>query len=145
MSRIHAKVRAGLTRKEPVEMAPPAYTPNGFTRHPHRFGKGPDIEWKPLDPMSRAPALAARVQHHQCVILQEAILREYRSIRAFIDAHSSELSDHFYRTLSGDAVLQPRTLAYLIWVLGPDLNLPSETEILRPMFERDATEAPDGP
>lgn len=85
------------------------------------------------------------MQHHQCVILQEAILRDCRSVEEFIEAHSSELGDHFYRALSGDAVLQPRTLAYLIWAFGSDLDLPSETEILRPEIERDTTEAPDDP
>jgi len=103
----------------------PSYVPKSFTANPGAFGKVEVIEWKPLDPSNPAPGIASRIQHRQCIAIRDAITRRHGidGVAGYIRASGGQVSAQIRRALRGDAVLQPRDLAYAIHHFGDDLDV----------------------
>jgi len=109
----------------------PSYIPKRFSLTPAAFGQVPEIEWLPLDPATRYVALASKVQHATCFAIWAAIKTRYGTVADFIRASDGQITDQFRRALRGDAVLQPRDLAYVIDHFGEGLALPNPQDVLR--------------
>lgn len=109
----------------------PGYVPRSFARDPKLFGKVPGIEWRPISKSNPAPALAARIQHEQCLAIRDAITRRHHTVANLIRDSNGQITEHFRRALNGEAVLQPRDLAFLVHHFGHDLNLPDPGAVLR--------------
>lgn len=112
-------------REGAVRVSNPSYVPKHFTTEAGGFGHLSQIEWEPIDADNPAPALAARIQHRQCVAIREAITRRYgtEGVAGYIRASNGQVSEQIRRALRGEAILQPRDLAYAIHHFGETLDL----------------------
>jgi len=117
----------GAVRRTPKAVSNPSYVPREFTSEPHGFGKLPDLTWPPVDDSKLAQALASKIQHDQCYAIRQAIIRRYGSegVAGYIRDSKGKVTDQFRRALRGEAVLQPRDLAYAIHHFGDDLDVSS--------------------
>ena len=103
----------------------PSYLPRSYTLSPGAFGKVAVIAWNPIDPHNPAPAIASRIQHSQCVAIRDAITKRYETegVAGYIRHSGGQVTDQIRRALRGDAILQPRDLAYAIHHFGDALDL----------------------
>lgn len=83
--------------------------------------------WPPVDDSKLAQALASKIQHDQCYAIRQAIVRRYgpEGVAGYIRDSNGKVTDQFRRALRGEAVLQPRDLAYAIHHFGDDLDVSS--------------------
>jgi hypothetical protein len=82
------------------------------------------ISWKAEEPETAVLHLASRIQHQQCVIILQAVEREF-AIRGLMGYTMTvgRPYEQFRRIMSGDAVIQIRDLAEAKVYFGDTINL----------------------
>lgn len=111
-------------------MSNPSYVPRMFAKEPQTFGLLHELDWLPTEPATLVVATASRIQHAQSYAIWSAIKNRHGSVAAFVRASGGQVTDQFRRALRGQAVLQPRDLAYAALHFGQDLRLPDPVEVL---------------